>query len=601
MQARLPRARLCAATAAALALCAAPLCAPSVASAQPTQPNAPITAPVEAGVAPGEPLSDTRPGEAFADPKVARLQRTAADVQRELGDLAGRIHTAEDESLKATEQLNRVRAEREQADRAVAAQQGEVDAYSAAVYSAMSRPSELRALVTATDPADFLAKSELVGRLRADQDGRLAAALARQRAAVDAERTATDAERAAVDRKVELDRRDDDASNRAAAVSSELRGFLADTNAAVVAQQQGQQRRNADTAANWRAYTDKLAAAIRPPPAAALRDPARLPAGLQPLPGSAGPQPGVAQVGLPSGERLLVLPEETVAAVTAAVGALGKPYVPQTGGMGPSAYSCDGLVHAAYAGAGLPVPATAADQFAALTPVPPADAQPGDLAFLGPARYGVQSVAVLLDQHTMLAADARLAGVVVTDLPAGDSLLGIARPALPVRAARPVPRSSAGGLPWRCGGVELPPRASGEAAGGWGGYPNGFIPPAALCGTGVGSHALRCDAAAAFQALSAAFSATFGRQLCVTDSYRTFDAQLRLYALKPALAAVPGTSNHGWGLAVDLCGGVEAFGTPEYAWLARSAPAFGWANPAWAWPGRGRVEPWHWEFFGAGR
>ena len=154
----------------------------------------------------------------------------------------------------------------------------------------MSRPSELRALVTATDPDDFLAKSELVTRLRADQDGRLVAALARQRAAVDAERTAAEAERTAADRKTELDRRSDDASNRAAAVSSELRGFLADTNAAVIAQQQGQQSRNATTSANWRTYTDKLAAAGIRVSAAALRDPARLPAGLQPVPGSAGPR-----------------------------------------------------------------------------------------------------------------------------------------------------------------------------------------------------------------------------------------------------------------------------------------------------------------------
>jgi hypothetical protein len=191
-----------------------------------------------------------------------------------------------------------------------------------------------------------------------------------------------------------------------------------------------------------------------------------------------------------------------------------------------------------------------------------------------------------------------LAGVVVTDLPAGDSLLGVARPSLPTRPAVPVPQRSDGGLPWRCGGVELPPRAAGEAAGAWGGYPNGFIPLTALCPIGVGSHVLRCDAAQSFQAMSAAFGSAFGRPLCVTDSYRTFDSQVRLYALKPALAAIPGTSNHGWGLAIDLCGGAQSFGTPEYAWLTRYAGAFGWSNPPWAQPGRGREEPWHWEFVG---
>ncbi|MET0133024.1 MAG: M15 family metallopeptidase, partial [Kibdelosporangium sp.] len=69
-----------------------------------------------------------------------------------------------------------------------------------------------------------------------------------------------------------------------------------------------------------------------------------------------------------------------------------------------------------------------------------------------------------------------------------------------------------------------------------------------------------------------------------------------LYGVKPALAAVPGTSNHGWGLALDLCGGAQSAGSPEHAWLMANAPGYGWQNPPWAQPGRGRVEPWHWEF-----
>jgi cell wall-associated NlpC family hydrolase len=554
---------------------------------------------VEAGVAPGVAVPDTRPGEAFADPKVAQLQRTASDVQRELGDLAARIHTAEDELRKATDEVNRATREREEADRVVAERQDEVDAYSAAVYATLAQPSEMRALLTAATPEDFLGGSELVERLRVNQTDKLTAATRRQRAAIEAERAATGAEQTASRRRSDLDRRNDDATNRAAAVSSELRGFLAETNAAVVDQQHAQQDRNAATATNWRAYLDRLTAlGVRAPPASALRDPAHLPAGLQPVQGSAGPQAGVAQVTSPAGERVLVLPAETVTAVTAAVGALGKPYVPGAGGAGPSAYSCDGLVHAAYAGAGIALPASAPEQLATLAPVATPDAQPGDLVFLGPARYGVQGVGVVLDRRTMLTADARLAGVVVADLPAGDTVLGFARPSLPARAAQPVPGRSDGGLPWRCGGVELPPRAAGEAAGAWGGYPNGFIPLAALCGIGVGGQVLRCDAAQSFQAMSAAFARSFGRGICVTDSYRTFDSQVRLYGIKPALAAVPGTSNHGWGLAVDLCGGANSFGTSEYAWLGTYAPGFGWSNPPWAQRGRGREEPWHWEFVG---
>lgn len=555
------RASLCA----GLALAAALLLAPT-GTAQPGP---------EAG-APGPPRTDSRPGEAFADPSLAKLQRTAAGVQRDLADLAGKIHDAERELAAATADATAARTARERADATVAAQQAEVDAYSAAVYSSLAQPTEVRALMSA-GPDDFLDGASLLDRLRADQDTRLGGAVRRQAAAEAAERAADAARADAASRRADLDRRTEDARNRAAAVSSELAGIIADTDAAVVDQQREQRRRNDRTAANWRAYLDKLAAAgIEPPPAAALRDPAALPAGLSPLPG----QRGMASITLPSGEVLLVLPEETVTAVTRAVDALGKPYVPGRDGTGPAAYSCDGLVRAAYGG----LPAGADRQLAVLPAVHLAQALPGDLVFLGPKRYGVQGVGIVLDARTMLTADARLAGVVVTDLPA-----------VPARA---VPQADDGGLAWRCGGVELPPRGPGEAPGAWGGYPNGFIPRAALCRIGVGQHLLRCDAAAAFTVLTGAYAAAFGREACVTDSYRTFAGQVGLYRSKPALAAVPGTSNHGWGMAVDLCGGAQSFATAEYAWLVANAPRLGWSNPHWARRGQGREEPWHWEFTG---
>jgi hypothetical protein len=537
-----------------------------------------LTAPPAEPGPPGAPAADPRPGEAFAAPEVARLQRTATDVQRELADLAGRIHDAERELRAANDAAAAARAERAAADDVVAAQQAEVDAYTTTVYETLAQPAELRALLSADDPSEFLDGTGLLDRLRADQDIRLAGAVRRQTAALAAEDAAEATAGAAGRRKADLDRRTADASDRAAAVSSELRGVVSDTNAAVVAQQKAQQQRNRTTADNWRAYVDRLTAAgITPPPAERLRDPAHYPAGLTPL-----SEPGVAERTLPSGERMLVLPAETIAAVTHAVDALGKPYVPD--GAGPVAYSCDGLVHAAY---GDVVPPGIADQYAVLAPI--TTPRPGDLVFLGPEQYGVQGVGIVLDERTMLAADARLAGVVVTDLPA--DTLGFARPALGRVAPRPVPEATDGGLPWRCGGVSVP-------SGVWGGYPNGFIPQTALCPLDVGTHRLRCDAAAAFAAMNEAYAATFGTPVCVSDSYRPFEAQVRLYAQKPALAAVPGTSNHGWGLALDLCGGAQSFGSAQYAWLRVSAPSFGWVNPEWAWPGRGREEPWHWEFGG---
>jgi D-alanyl-D-alanine carboxypeptidase len=65
-------------------------------------------------------------------------------------------------------------------------------------------------------------------------------------------------------------------------------------------------------------------------------------------------------------------------------------------------------------------------------------------------------------------------------------------------------------------------------------------------------------------------------------------------AAKGYLAARPGTSNHGWGLAADL--GVGGYASADYAWMRANAPAFGWDNPGWARPGGTKAEPWHWEF-----
>ena len=131
------------------------------------------------------------------------------------------------------------------------------------------------------------------------------------------------------------------------------------------------------------------------------------------------------------------------------------------------------------------------------------------------------------------------------------------------------------------------------------GYANGEIPAAALCPLwGAPNQMLRGDAARAFTALSRQYAKAFGQPICVTDSYRSRSEQVTLYGTKPNLAARPGTSNHGWGTAVDLCGGVESFGTPQHAWLLTHAPLYGWFHPSWAEPTGSRPEPWHWEYAG---
>ena len=140
-------------------------------------------------------------------------------------------------------------------------------------------------------------------------------------------------------------------------------------------------------------------------------------------------------------------------------------------------------------------------------------------------------------------------------------------------------------------------RGPDDPPGAWGGHQNGRIPPGELCAlAGAPSHRLRCDAAAAYEGLATAYRTRFGTRLCITDSYRPFESQVAAAERKPGLAARPGTSNHGWALAVDLCGGANEFGTRQHRWLQANAARFGWRQPSWAAKGGERPEPWHWEF-----
>nr|WP_285757943.1 D-alanyl-D-alanine carboxypeptidase family protein [Nocardiopsis ansamitocini] len=140
-------------------------------------------------------------------------------------------------------------------------------------------------------------------------------------------------------------------------------------------------------------------------------------------------------------------------------------------------------------------------------------------------------------------------------------------------------------------GVECDPAAGSAASG----YPNGLLPQEALCKLHVDDHFLRADAAIAFLEMNEAFTEHFGNELCVTSSYRDLPNQNRVYAQQPpGFAAVPGTSNHGLGQAVDLCGGVQNQGSAPFNWLESNSRQFGWFHPQWAYSSP--FEPWHWEY-----
>ncbi len=128
---------------------------------------------------------------------------------------------------------------------------------------------------------------------------------------------------------------------------------------------------------------------------------------------------------------------------------------------------------------------------------------------------------------------------------------------------------------------------------------NGLLADDDLCELPDGGFHLRGDAAAAWAELAVRYEKRFGEPMAITDAYRSLEAQQLLYARKPGLAARPGTSNHGWGVALDLGGGVETYGSAEHQWMLDNAPANGWVNPDWARQTGSKPEPWHWEYVGS--
>ncbi|PZE31767.1 phage tail tape measure protein [Curtobacterium sp. MCLR17_042] len=126
---------------------------------------------------------------------------------------------------------------------------------------------------------------------------------------------------------------------------------------------------------------------------------------------------------------------------------------------------------------------------------------------------------------------------------------------------------------------------------------NGQLPKSALSkvsgftgGPGVGPIGgyLRKAAAVAWEAMQRAF----GGGLSLTEGYRDLANQQMRYSAYRAgrgnLAATPGTSVHGYGLAADVGGGSQA-------WMRANGPRFGWYPTGLSFAQR---EPWHFEYKG---
>jgi hypothetical protein len=125
---------------------------------------------------------------------------------------------------------------------------------------------------------------------------------------------------------------------------------------------------------------------------------------------------------------------------------------------------------------------------------------------------------------------------------------------------------------------------------------NGRLGNDQLVAVGNG-HRLAPGAAEAFKAMQAAAAAD-GVSITLTDSYRDYDSQVKVRRDKghKVATATPGTSNHGWGMAIDINMNKPGVKT----WLDQNAHRYGYVNPDWAKKAGKSHEPWHWEYGGGG-
>lgn len=119
-------------------------------------------------------------------------------------------------------------------------------------------------------------------------------------------------------------------------------------------------------------------------------------------------------------------------------------------------------------------------------------------------------------------------------------------------------------------------------------HANGKVPAEALSGIDGTGHRLWAPAARSAEAMIAAAKRD-GVTIGITDSYRTYETQVDLVRRKGlysqgGLAAAPGTSMHGWGMALDL-----RLDATAQAWMRENGGRFGFVEDT-------PREPWHWGY-----
>ena len=134
------------------------------------------------------------------------------------------------------------------------------------------------------------------------------------------------------------------------------------------------------------------------------------------------------------------------------------------------------------------------------------------------------------------------------------------------------------------------------------GNSSGCISNSQLKSVGIGDHKLQTDAANAFIKMYEDMPNNVKSSVKLSDSYRPLNIQCNIFdwdkyessgkrvkkGTSSTPVAYPGTSNHGWGRAIDI--------SPSNVqnWIRENGTKYGWC---W---GEAKSEPWHFTFCGPG-
>ncbi len=397
------------------------------------------------------PAADPAPSESpAADPLAAQIAETTSELQTDLGEMRSQEAAAKDRYEEA-------RSKAAKLERLVAANKAAADEarlivgqYARSIYMSGSTDlSVLASMIDTEDPGDLMSRADealIVGNRKDDQYNDAVRLLKRNeevKQQADSARMAAEASLESISNQVNgLQRQLADVANKWADHLAGASGFL----------DADQAKANSEAAAQWADYLGRLADLRAPTASADEMLSGKMPPGLK----GDHKNPGVATFRA-DGERLTVLPDRVMAAVTYAVSTLGTPYKWRTNT--GSEMDCSSLVDRAWNVPTIPrgsrtderkLVAGGVSGLAAKTQLIPTNRMsPGDVVFITDARRGVHHAGVVLDDDTMIAGDSKTGAVNAVPIPT-NRIWQVGRLSLkPPKRGNYVPKASK--KPFQCG------------------------------------------------------------------------------------------------------------------------------------------------------